>query len=194
MGLYDDISLPIELLKENSDEHIKKYASLFSTDTAAFQTKDLACAMLEYDFQKLDNEYVLHRDVVERELVENKASKDIFKFHFNEKTRTSVREHTTATILVYAYYTSTTVDISIDLELRLVDGVLFSVACTSYKENDPAIRIKMYAEAMQKLKDSIAYHKTFRGKSALVVRRLLLRLHKNLCKFNSWLLRCIHKL
>lgn len=194
MGLYDDISIPVELLKASDDARIRKHASLLSGDTASFQTKDLDCVMQQYELKKVGDQYVLHKDIVESEVVKHKNSDSPFNFHFVEKSRTSSRQHVSDTIMAYDYFTSDAVDISIDLKIKLVDGVLMTLDCFTYEERDPTARIKMQNEAMQKLKDSIAYRKTLLGKLTLCVRNVLLCLHKNISTFNSRLLRCICKL
>jgi len=194
MGLYDDVSVPIELLKAQEDERIKKYAALLTGVNVDFQTKSLDCCMQEYVLKKIEDKYVLHKENVERECVESPDSKSIFKFHFVEKSRTTTPELITATLSMCDYYNSDTLDIFIDLKMELVAGVVTSIVCALYEERDPAPRLQRNKEMVQKMKESAIYYKSFRGRAAIVLRRALFAIHKKIDKCNGWLQRLAFKL
>jgi len=194
MGLYDDVSVPIELLKAQEDERIKKYAALLTGVNVDLQTKSLDCCMQEYVLKKIEDNYVLHKENVERECVESPDSKSIFKFYFVEKSRTTTPELITATLSMCDFYNSDTLDIFIDLKMELVAGVVTRIACALYEERDPAPRLQMNKEMVQKMKESAIYYKSFRGKAAIILRRALFAIHKKIDKCNGWLQRLAFKL
>lgn len=194
MGMFDTVHVPVELLKAQEDTRIKKYASLIDSETTDFQTKDLYSAMDTYYLKKVNGKYLLHKDHVEREVVETDDKKSIFGFYFNEISRKCIQELITDTICLFDYYNSDTIDIVIDLKVKLVDGVLVSMECVEYEERDPKPRIDMENDTMKALKESAAYYKTFRGKVARACREVLLSIHKRIYKFNNWLQKIAFKL
>lgn len=196
MGLYDTVNVPVELLKSQADTRIQKYAGLLKGEVADFQTKDLDNAMQDYYLKNVGGAYLLHKDNVEGEMVKTKegGGKSIFDFYFDEKSRTCLPEIITETISLFDYYNSDTVDIVIDLKVTLVDGFLTSMECVEYEERDPKPRIDQLNETMKKLRDSAAYYKTFKGKVALALRKVLIKIHRKIYRFNNWLQKISFKL
>jgi hypothetical protein len=194
MGMYDTVYVPVELLKAQGDERIKKYANLIDSETTDFQTKDLYNVMATYYLKNVDGKYLLHKDYVESEVVKNDDKKSIFSFYINEISRKCIPELITATFNLFDFYNSDTIDIIIDLKVVVVDGVLTSIECVEYEEQDPKPRIDREKETIKLLRESTAYYKTFRGKLALIVRKVLLSIHKKIYKFNNWLQRIAFKL
>jgi hypothetical protein len=194
MGMYDTVHVPVELLKAQGDERIKKYASLIDSETTDFQTKDLDSAMDTYYLKKVNGKYLLHKDHVESEVVETDDKKSIFGFYLKEISRKCIQELITDTICLFDFYNSDTIDIIIDLKVVVVDGVVTSIECVEYEEQDPKPRIDRTKETIKLLRESTAYYKTFRGKLALIVRSVLLYIHKKIYKFNNWLQRIAFKL
>lgn len=152
--MYDTVYVPVELLKAQEDTRIKKYASLINSETTDFQTKDLYSAMDTYYLKKVNGKYLLHKDHVEREVVETDDKKSIFGFYINEISRKCIQELITDTICLFDYYNSDTIDIVIDLKVKLVDGVLVSMECVEYEERDPKPRIDMENDTIKALKES----------------------------------------
>ena len=194
MGLYDDVTIPVELLKAQPDERIKKYAALIKDDHADFQTKDLDCSMQKYNLRKVDDKYLFYKVVVKGKFVESKDKKSIFGFYFEEESRTEVPEEITDTFSAFDYFNSDSIDIVIDLKVKLVDGVFVSMECVEYEERDPKPRIKQMEETMRKIKEDTAYYKTFRGKTAILIRKILLNIHYPAAKFIDWLQKVAFKL
>jgi hypothetical protein len=194
MGMYDTVHVPVELLKAQGDERIKKYASLIDSETTDFQTKDLDSAMDTYYLKKVNGKYLLHKDHVESEVVETDDKKSIFGFHINEISRKCIQELITDTICLFDYYNSDTIDIVIDLKVKLVDGVLVSMECVEYEERDPKPRIDMENDIMRQMQESRAYYKTLRGNLAWTCREALLSIHKRISKFNKWIQKIAFKL
>lgn len=194
MGLYDTIHVPVELLKAQVDTRIQKYAGLLKGDVTDFQTKDLESCMQDLYFKKVDGGYLLHEEKVDGTLVKINGGKSIHDFYFEEKSRTCLPALITETICLYDYYNSDTIDISIDLKVKVVDGFFISMECIEYEERDPKPRIAKLNETMQRLKESAAYYKTFRGKLAFAARKVLLKIHRNMYKFNNWLQKLAFKL
>jgi hypothetical protein len=184
MGLYDDVTVPIEVLKLQDDARIQKYVALLSGDSVSFQTKSLDCALRQYELKNIAGSYVLHLEHVETEFIKSDDPNAIFKFYPKVKSRSSNPELITSTLFVYDYYNSDTLDISIDLHLVLVSGVLVRVDCVKYEERDPAPRIKMLQETMSRMKETAAYYDTLRGRVALLIRRVLLATHR---KAQNWI-------
>jgi hypothetical protein len=194
MGLYDEVTIPVELLKAQTDERIKKYAALIKGKHADFQTKNLDCSMQKYNLRKVDDKYIFYKDVVKGKFVDSKDNKYIFGFYFEEESRTEVAQDITATFCAFDYFNSDTLDIVIDLKIKVIDGVFVSMECIEYEEQDPKLRIKNMEETIIKIKESEAYYKTFRGKSAVLIRKILLSFYKRIHKFNSWLHKLAFKL
>lgn len=194
MGLYDDVEIPVEILKSQSDERILKYASLIKGEYAYFQTKNLDCCMLNFRFKKVDGKYLLYKDEVKGKFVPNPDKKALFSVYFEEESRAEVAQDITATFCAFDFFNSDTLDIVIDLKVKVIDGVFVSMECIEYEERDPGPRLKQMEDTMQKLKESAAYYKTFRGRAALLVRNILLSLHKRIYKFNNWLQKLSFKL
>lgn len=194
MGMYDTVHVPVELLKAQEDERIKKYASLIDSETTDFQTKDLDSVMNTYYLKKVNGKYLLHKDHVESEVVETDNKKSIFGFYLKEISRKCIQELITDTVCLFDYYNSDTIDIVIDLKVKLVDGVFISMECVEYEERDPKPRIEMYAATMKEIQESAAYYKTFRGKVARACREVLLSIHKKIYNFNNWLQKIAFKL
>lgn len=194
MGLYDDVTIPVELLKAQPDERIKKYAALIKDEHVDFQTKDLDCSMQKYNLRKVDDKYLFYKVVVKGKFVESKDKKSIFGFYFEEESRTEVPEEITDTFSSFDYFNSDSIDIVIDLKVKLVDGVFVSMECVEYEERDPKPRIKQMEETMRKIKEDTAYYKTFRGKTAILIRKILLNIHYPAAKFIDWLQKVAFKL
>lgn len=194
MGLYDDVTIPVELLKAQPDERIKKYAELIKDEYVDFQTKDLDCSMQKYNLRKVDDKYLFYKVVVKGKFVESKDKKSIFGFYFEEESRTEVPEEITDTFSSFDYFNSDSIDIVIDLKVKLVDGVFVSMECVEYEERDPKPRIKQMEETMRKIKEDTAYYKTLRGKTAILIRKMLLKIHYPLAKFIDWLQKVAYKL
>lgn len=194
MGLYDDVTIPVELLKAQPDERIKKYAELIKDEYVDFQTKDLDCSMQKYNLRKVDDKYLFYKVVVKGKFVESKDKKSIFGFYFEEESRTEVPEEITDTFSSFDYFNSDSIDIVIDLKVKLVDGVFVSMECVEYEERDPKPRIKQMEETMRKIKEDTAYYKTLRGKTAILIRKILLKIHYPLAKFIDWLQKVAFKL
>lgn len=194
MGLYDDVAIPVELLKAQSDDRIQKYASMLEDELADLQTKDLDCVMQNYRFKKVDDKYLLYKDVVKGAFVENGDKKSLFNVSFVEESRTEVAQDITATFCAFDFFNSDTLDIVIDLKVKVIDGVFVSMECIEYEERDPGPRIQRTEEVMQRVKESAKYYKTLRGRTALLIRRILLSIHRRLSKFNSWLQKLSFKL
>lgn len=194
MGLYDDVTIPVELLKAQPDERIKKYAALIKDEHVDFQTKDLDCSMQKYNLRKVDDKYLFYKVVVKGKFVESKDKKSIFGFYFEEESRTEVPEEITDTFSAFDYFNSDSIDIVIDLKVKLVDGVFVSMECVEYEERDPKPRIKQMEETMRKIKEDTAYYKTFRGKTAILIRKILLNIHYPAAKFIDWLQKVAFKL
>jgi hypothetical protein len=194
MGMYDTVHVPVELLKAQPDTRIQKYAGLFKCEVTDFQTKDLESCMQEYLFKKVDAGYLLHEEKVDGEIVKTNGGKSILDFYFEEKSRACLPALITETICLYDYYNSDTIDIVIDLKVKVVDGLFISMECIDYEERDPKPRIDQLNETMQRLKESAAYYKTFRGKLALTTRKVLLCVHRKIYKFNNWLQKLTFKL
>ena len=194
MGLYDDVTIPVELLKAQPDERIKKYAELIKDEYVTFQTKDLDCSMQKYNLRKVDDKYLFYKVVVKGKFVESKDKKSIFGFYFEEESCTEVPEEITDTFSAFDYFNSDSIDIVIDLKVKLVDGVFVSMECVEYEERDPKPRIKQMEETMRKIKEDTAYYKTLRGKTAILIRKILLKIHYPLAKFIDWLQKVAFKL
>lgn len=194
MGLYDNVEIPVELLKAQPDERIQKYASLIKGETADFQTKNLDCAMLEFKLKKVDDEYRLFKVNITGKFLPNEDKKSIFSVYFEEESRTEVAQDITATFCAFDFFDSDTLDIVIDLKIKVIAGVFVSMECVEYEERDPGPRLKQMKDTMQRLKECSAYYKTFRGRAALLVRKILLSLHKRIYKFNNWLQKLSFKL
>jgi hypothetical protein len=194
MGMYDTVHVPVELLKSQGDTRIQKYANLITNDDADFQTKDLDSVMNTYYLKKVNGKYLLHKDHVESEVVETDNKKSIFGFYLKEISRKCIQELITDTVCLYDYYNSDTIDIVIDLKIKLVDGVFISMECVEYEEQDPKPRIQREEHVKNMMIESAAYYKTFRGKAAIVLRKALLVIHKNINNFNNWLQKVAFKL
>jgi hypothetical protein len=194
MGMFDTVYVPVELLKAQEDARIQKYASFIDSESTDFQTKDLDSVMDTYHFKKVNGKYLLHKDHVEREVVETDDKKSILRFYFKEISRKCIQELITATFYLYDYYNSDTIDIVIDLKVKLVDGVFVSMECVEYEERDPKLRIEMKAATMKEIQESAAYYKTFRGKVARACREVLLSIHSKIYKFNNWIQKIAFKL
>lgn len=194
MGLYDDVAIPVELLKAQADERIKKYASLIKGEYADFQTKNLDCCMLNFRLKKVDDKYLLYKDEVKGKYVPNPDKKSLFSLLFEEESCTEIAQDITSTFCAFDFFNSDTLDIVIDLKVKVIDGVFVSMECIEYEERDPGPRLKQMEDTMQKLKESAAYYKTYRGKAARLVRKFLLSLHKRIYKFNNWLQKIAFKL
>lgn len=194
MGLYDNVAIPVELLKAQADERIKKYASLINGEYADFQTKNLDCCMLNFRFKKVDDKYLLYKDEVKGKFVPNPDKKSLFSVLFEEESCTEIAQDITSTFCAFDFFNSDTLDIVIDLKVKVIDGVFVSMECIECEELDPGPRLKQMEDTMQKLKESAAYYKTCRGKVARLVRKFLLSLHKRIYKFNNWLQKIAFKL
>lgn len=194
MGLYDDVTIPVELLKAQLDERIKKYAAVIKDDHAYFQTKDLDCSMQKYNLRKVDDKYLFYKDLVKGKFVADKDKKSIFGGYFEEESRTEVPEEITDTFFAFDYFNSDSIDIVIDLKVKLVDGVFVSMECVEFEERDPKPRIKQMEETMRKIKEDTAYYKTFRGKTAVLIRKMLLNIHYPVAKFSDRLQKIAFKL
>jgi len=194
MGMYDTVYVPVALLKAQEDTRIKKYASLIDSETTDFQTKDLDSAMDTYYLKKVNGKYLLHKDHVEREFVETDDKKSIFGFYLNEISKKCIQELITDTVCLFDYYNSDTIDIVIDLKVKLADGIFISMECVDYEERDPKPRIEMYAATMKEIQERAAYYKTFRGKVSRACREVLLSMHKKIYNFNNWLQKIAFKL
>jgi hypothetical protein len=194
MGMFDTVHVPVALLKVQEDTRIQKYASLLKHEVTDFQTKDLYNVLQNYHFKNVDGKYLFHKDEVEGEYVKNENPNEIFGFHFNETARSCNPELITDTVCLYDYYNSDTIDISIELKVKLVNGVLVSMECIEYEETDPTPRIERKNETMKMVEAQAAYYKTFRGKVARASREVLLSVHYKLEKFNNWLQEVAFKL
>lgn len=194
MGLYDDIEIPIELLKAQSDNRIQKYASFIKGDHADFQTKDLDCCMLNFRFKKVDDKYLIYKDDIKGKFIPNPDKKSIFTVYFEEESRTEVAQDITATFCAFDFFNSATLDIVIDLKVKVVDGVFVSMECVEYEERDPGPRLKQMEDTVRRIKESSAYYKTFKGKTALLTRKFLLYLHRRIYNFNNWLRKIAFKI
>ncbi len=192
--MFDTVHVPVELLKAQEDERIKKYAGLLQGDVTDFQTKDLDNALQTFHFKKVDGGYLLHEEKVDGKMVKTNGGKSFLDFYFEEHARACLPVLITETIHLYDFYNSDTLDIVIDLKAIVVDGFLTSMECVQYEERNPKPRIDQLNDTMQRLRDSAAYYKTFRGKLALSVRKVLLIIHKKLYKFNNWLQKVAFKL
>ena len=98
MGPYDDVEIPVEILKSQSDERILKYASLIKGEYADFQTKNLDCCMLNFRFKKVDDKYLLYKDEVKGKFVPNPDKKALFSVYFEEESRAEVAQDITANL------------------------------------------------------------------------------------------------
>jgi hypothetical protein len=66
--------------------------------------------------------------------------------------------------------------------------------CIEYEEKDPTPRIERNNETMKIMEADAAYYKTFRGKVARAISKVLLSIHYKLEKFNNWLQKVAFKL
>ena len=139
--MFDTVHVPVELLKSQEDERIKKYAGLLKGDDADFQTKDLDNILQDFYFKKVDGGYLIHEEKVDGKMVKTDGGKSILDFYFEENSRTCSPVLITETIHLFDFYNSDTIDIVIDLKVTVVDGFLTSMECVEYEERDPKPRI-----------------------------------------------------
>lgn len=183
--MFDTIYVPIKVLKDLNDPKVNSYLENAKSEEPSFQTKDLDSVLDDYFLKpEPDGSLRLYKEKITYGEWEKDAS-NFFGGFLPIKSRELEPQNLTATINGFDFQQNPTLDISLDLKLVFVQGILTECSVADFSTRDAASRI----QSMNKLKEEIRavhiYRATLRGKLASWLSKRLFKLAISLNNLSS---------